>query len=324
MPKSCFSGETVDDVMRMVIEEIIASGTRINPTQGACTELVGLLVEITNPRARLSLTETRGRPISCLGEFCWYLAGSNDLAFVQYYIPQYAKHAEDGCVVGGYGPRLFDWRGSDQVDVVTKQLKEKRDSRQAVIQIFDSSDLVQKHRSIPCTCTLQFFLRRDRLHMLTSMRSNDVYLGLPHDVFAFTMLQEIIARDLEVEVGTYKHAVGSMHLYDRNRDAADKFLMEGWQSTKNAMPPMPLGNPWPAIHLLLEAEKAIRTGSTAKIDDIEALDDYWADLIRLLQVLHYANTGDVAGLQSARASMAWTPYRAYIDKRIAALEDKLE
>ena len=43
--------------------------------------------------------------------------------------------------------------------------------------------------------------------MLTYMRSNDAYWGLPHDVFAFTMLQEILARSLTLELGTYKHAV---------------------------------------------------------------------------------------------------------------------
>jgi thymidylate synthase len=308
----------------MLMEEIIAHGTQIHPSQGPCKELIGVLVEISNPRARLSLTETRGRPVSCLGEFCWYLAGSNDLAFIQHYIPQYEKYADEGRVIGGYGPRWFDWRGFNQVDTVIKQLREKRDSRQAVLQIFDASDLAPKHNSIPCTCTLQFFLREGRLHMLTSMRSNDVYIGLPHDVFAFTMLQEIIARDIGVELGTYKHAVGSMHLYDRDCDDADSFMREGWQSTKAAMPPMPSGDPWPAIQSFLQAEEAIRTGSTAEIEVIDTLDDYWADLIRLLQVLQYSKERDLAGMQSVRESMAWTPYRAYIDRRIAILQEKLE
>lgn len=323
MPTSCFSGETIDDVMRMVIEEITAHGEHIEPTQAPCTELIGVLVEITNPRARLSLTETRGKPFSCLGEFCWYLAASDELAFVEHYIPPYAKHADEGRVVGAYGPRWFNWRESNQVEAVTAQLRSKLDSRQAVIQIFDSSDLVQKHKSIPCTCTLQFFLRGDRLHMLTNMRSNDVYLGLPHDVFAFTMLQEIIARDLGVELGTYKHAVGSMHLYDHDRPAADAFLNEGWQSTKRAMPPMPLGDPWPAIDSLLTAENAIRNDSSAEVT-VGALDDYWADLIRLLQVFQYDKERDLAGMRSVRGSIAWTPYHDYIDRRIAALKQKLK
>jgi len=40
---------------------------------------------------------------------------------------------------------------------------------------------------------MQFMVRRRRLHLLTNMRSNDAFIGLPHDIFAFTMLQEIMA-----------------------------------------------------------------------------------------------------------------------------------
>jgi peptidoglycan/xylan/chitin deacetylase (PgdA/CDA1 family) len=42
------------------------------------------------------------------------------------------------------------------------------------------------------------------------------------------MLQELIARALSVELGIYKHAVGSLHLYDRDRPAAEQFLGEAW------------------------------------------------------------------------------------------------
>ena len=323
MTESYFSGDTVDDVMRLVMQEIILNGTRISPSQGPCTELLGVLMEIANPRSRLSVTETRGRPFSCLGELCWYLNGSNELSFIQHYIPEYERYADDGVVIGGYGPRWLNWNGLNQVELITSQLQEKPDSRQAVIQIFDSADLVQKHKSIPCTCTLQFFLREERLHMFTNMRSNDVYIGLPHDVFAFTMLQEIIARSLGVEMGTYKHAVGSMHLYDRNREAADNFLSEGWQSTRTAMSPMPSGNPWPAIRSFLKAEELIRGGSP-DVDLVGELDEYWADLVRLLLVLHYFKEGDIANMEVAKEDMAWAPYRVYIERRIAILQGRSE
>ena len=59
------------------------------------------------------------------------------------------------------------------------------------------------------------------------MRSNDAFKGLPHDVFCFTMLQEIFARTLGVHVGVYKHAVGSLHLYDKDRQKANQYLKEG-------------------------------------------------------------------------------------------------
>lgn len=72
--------------MRIVIEEILSNGEPINPTRGPAAELRGVLLEITNPRARLSRTETRGRLFSGVGELCWYLATRDDREFITYYL----------------------------------------------------------------------------------------------------------------------------------------------------------------------------------------------------------------------------------------------
>ena len=55
-----FVGETLDDVMRSSIEAIEENGEPNEGSKGKTTELVGVLLEIANPRARLSRTETRG------------------------------------------------------------------------------------------------------------------------------------------------------------------------------------------------------------------------------------------------------------------------
>src|SRR6185437_7879018 len=259
------SAKTLDDLLMRVIATILKSKSRTKPSRGAATESTGALLKITNPRARLSRTEGRGLLFSCLGELLWYLAKSNSVQFISYYVPKYSEESDDGRTVhGGYGPRLFNMRGINQIQNVISLLKERPDSRRAVIQLFDAADIARQHKDVPCTCTLQFMRRGQRLHMFTTMRSNDAFMGLPHDVFAFTMLQEIIARTLGVELGEYSHAVGSLHLYDVHRKRAQRLIKEGWQTTRLAMPPMPLGDPWPSVRKVLEAERAIRRGR--KID----------------------------------------------------------
>ena len=83
------------------------------------------------------------------------------------------------------------------------------------------------------------------------MRSNDSYIGLPHDFFAFTMIQEIVARTLDCGLGAYKHFVGSLHLYEDDLDSAQGYINEGLQPTTAAMPAMPRGDPWKVIDVLL-------------------------------------------------------------------------
>ena len=206
MPYPHYEALTLDDLMRDVIEDLLKQGAEISPSKGKARELVGAMLTLRNPRARLSLTETRGKLFSCLGELFWYLSGEGGVEQIAYYLPRYGKLAEDDQLWGAYGPRLLGLGG--QLGRVVKILKDKRDSRQAVVQLFDQQDIAEIHKDVPCTCTLQFMLRRGKLHLIVYMRSNDAVLGLPHDVFCFTMLQEIVARQLEADIGLYRHMVG--------------------------------------------------------------------------------------------------------------------
>jgi thymidylate synthase len=276
------------------------------------TELTGVLLELKNPRARLSRSETRGRLFSCLGELLWYLARTNRVAFISYYVPQYHEESDDGrSIFGGYGPRLFKMRRHNQVANIEALLREKPTSRRAAIQLFDAADLARPHKDIPCTCTLHFLVRQHRLHMITYMRSNDAFCGLPHDMFSFTMIQEIIARRLGLELGTYKHAVGSLHLYRQDRLKARAYLREGWQSTMS-MPPMPTTNPWSSISRVLKAEHAIRRGRKLRIAALH-VPSYWADLVRLLQIYRHFRQNDEKGIDTLKAKMSNPFFDPYIE-----------
>jgi thymidylate synthase len=306
------SGKILDDLLRKVLTKLLASTNQIMTSRGPAREITGVLLELQRPLARLSRSETRGRPFSSLGEFLWYLSRDNRLDFIRHYIPDYDDETEDGETIhGGYGPRIFRQRCQDQMRNVVTQLRGNPTSRRAVIQIFNAEDIERRHTEIPCTCTFQFLIRRNRLHMLTTMRSNDAYIGLPHDIFCFTLLQEVLARTLGVALGPYSHFVGSLHLYDENREEAQQYLYEGVQATI-AMPAMPSGDPWLAIRKVLDAEFRIRRGEGIDADEW-GVGSYWADLIRLLQVYAARRSGAKARIKALKAKMASTTFSPYID-----------
>lgn len=134
---------------------------------------------------------------------------------------------------------------------------------------------------------MQFLLRDGVLHLVVNMRSNDAYSGLLHDVFAFTMLQELVARSVDAELGRYIHMVGSLHLYDHAAQAVAEYLAEGYQSTLTPMPAMPSGDPWDHVASTLSAEaqmrESVETGAPLPFNRVALPDDaYWADLVRVL------------------------------------------
>src|SRR3954462_5116892 len=101
--------DTLDDLMMTAIAAVQREGEVVEESsRGSNREIRGVLLRLTNPLARLSHSETKGRVFSPVGELAWYLSGSNDADFVTYYISKYKKEKEsDGTVHGAYGPRIF-------------------------------------------------------------------------------------------------------------------------------------------------------------------------------------------------------------------------
>lgn len=223
--------ETVDEMWAETIREIMNQGQRIVSRNGGSTEIVGWSGKLMNPLRNLVLNPARCiSPTYAAAELLWYLSGTRTTDMIVTYAPSYKKFTNDGLAMGAYGWR---WRhspafvkkmqlapGSNQLEVAVELLRKVGNTRQAVICMWDAGDLVEawrgEWRDLPCTLTMQFILRGSQLHMITNMRSNDVWLGMPYDVFCFTAIQAIVANELEAAVGTYTHCVGSMHLYDKD------------------------------------------------------------------------------------------------------------
>ena len=306
------SADSLDDLLAKVFPKILRTGQRVRASKGWNKELCAVVLELRNPLARLSRTETKGTVFSCLGETLWYLARSNELKFIKYYINIYGRFAEpDGTIHGAYGPRLFGMRtGINQIDNVIKLLRRKPSSRQAVVQLFNAEDILKNYNDVPCTCTMQFFVRKGSLQAVVHMRSNDAFLGLPHDVFAFTFIQELIARSLRLRLGTYRHMVGSLHLYETDKKKVRKFLKEGYQS-RISMPRMPTGDPWRNLKKLTKVEARIRQGNQVQVDRYN-VPSYWTDLMRLLQI--FALNKARKSTRAVKSKMASLVYDLYIDK----------
>ena len=274
------AAQTLDDLLRAAVLAT-REGSIHSATRGTFRELRGATLRLTNPRARVSWTDMKGTIFSALGELLWYLSGREDVEFIQYYVNAYKKEAEkDGTVAGAYGPRLVGGSDGGQLAHVISILREKPSTRRAVIQLFDRKDIATKRQlDVPCTCVLQFLIRNDHLDLIAFMRSSDVYLGLSHDIFAFTMLQEMVAVDLGVSLGEYIHMAGSLHLYEEHLSKSEAFLSEDLMPER-PMPEMPTVGHWESIRILLAVEADARTNpcNPDLIYRLTSLDPYWQDL----------------------------------------------
>lgn len=155
-------------------------------------------------------------------EAYWILSGDDTVKGITPYNKNIAQFSDDGYdFFGAYGPKIVD-----QLPYVIRNLDADPHSRQAVITIWRESP--PKSKDIPCTVMVQFRLSPDgkELHSHVVMRSSDVWLGLPYDVFNFSMLMHVVALSLKqyAKPTTLTYTLMNGHLYERNVEAAQELL----------------------------------------------------------------------------------------------------
>lgn len=150
-------------------------------------------------------------------EWIWVARGWDNLWELARVNPNIAEFSDNGkTLAGAYGPRLLP-----QWEYVLTELRNK-DSRRAVATIWTPSPVPSK--DIPCTISLQWLLRGEKLNCIVTMRSSDVWLGLPYDMFVFSQLTSSLAGELSCETGWIQFNLGSSHLYEKHEAQAIEVL----------------------------------------------------------------------------------------------------
>jgi thymidylate synthase len=273
---------------------------------------------ITNPRDRLLFIPERKFSLQyVMAEILWYLSGNNETEWIANYSSFWSQISDDGKTANSaYGARIFKHHPYQNVvelspdnfefkhlvptsftqwEYVKQELTKDPDSRRAVIHIRTAQDSFLAKKDVPCTLSLQFFIRDKKLHMIVQMRSNDLILGTALDVPAFTFMQELMALELGVDVGVYYHTSNSMHVYERHYDMCEKILNAETTLASTAMPPL---KEKPPIDKLMDLERRAREATTSKDlivlgNEARAYSDVlWTDWAHILLAHRAKKIGD--------------------------------
>lgn len=182
-------------------------------------ELINANLVLLNPLENTMLKCRRKFSLKyAICEHLWYNSRNNKLSSINKYSKFWNNISDDGETVNSnYGWCIHDKFDFDQWEITKQLLLNNSSTRQAVIHIKECRNLIDKpSKDVNCTLTLQFILRNNKLDLIVNMRSNDIWLGLPYDLFNFTCMQIQMAMELNVEVGTYYHNAGSLHMYRSN------------------------------------------------------------------------------------------------------------
>lgn len=265
-----------DTLYQGLVTWIMRAGKKVTARGMETRERTGVYFILTNPRARLLSFEVRkwSLPLA-LGELCWHLRGDDNLSPLAYYAKRWARYSDDGVHIRGscYGKKIFGIDDSGLVgwQRVVELLQSDPNSRRAVLDLTSEDIDLITSRDVSCVNSIQFVIRDGCVDLFVFMRSNDLFLGLPYDIFLFTMLQEMMALTLGRPIGHYHHMATSLHIYESDFGRASQ-SMRAAHNRPTVMPPMLSVQ---GIKNFVVAEARIRAGLSY---DADTLDQYWAPL----------------------------------------------
>ncbi len=221
-----------DKLYQDLISEIMSSGVEeYNQRTKLKTRI------ITGVHFNLNVTDfplltLRKMPLKLfVAEQIWYLQGDKDLSFFQNFSKIWDDFKEDNNTVSSaYGYRWRQFFERDQIQSLLSMLTKDPSSRQGVVLTWDANndglDGPPK-KNVPCVPMWVANIVGGKLNFHVIFRSNDVMLGLPHDVAGFALLQHILAQKLNVELGMLHYTVSHAHIYENHYPNAQELLRRG-------------------------------------------------------------------------------------------------
>lgn len=105
----------------------------------------------------------------------------------------------------------------NQLEYVVETLKKDPNSRRVMINLWDIDNLPEMALT-PCCYNLLFNILDGKLYMQLNIRSSDVALGLPFNIFQFQVLHKLIAHECKVEPADMIVMISNLHYYDRHEE----------------------------------------------------------------------------------------------------------
>jgi len=223
-----FKANTTAQLARYNISNILKNGDTVPRQVGEwCMkkdQMLGMLethnvvLELTNPANCISSQHCLGVEIETED----YLLGLNPgyvhyspWSFYRRWLVDNIEHT------GKRYPYTYGERGGVYISNIVKKLIDNPTSRQVIVNLWEKqTDL--NGTFVPCTTQWAFDFRGGKLHMTTTMRSQDACRGFFLDTFAYPLIQQFIANMLNVKMGTYTHIILNSHIYSNDVEYAKR------------------------------------------------------------------------------------------------------
>jgi thymidylate synthase len=180
------------------------------------------------------LTTKKIHTKSIIHELLWFVAGDTNARTLQKNgVTIWDEWADESGELGPvYGAQWRRWRAAppagsesaapveiDQLASLIEQIHTNPQSRRLVLSAWNVGEL-DEMKLPPCHLLFQFNVSAGRLHCAMTMRSCDVFLGLPFNIASYALLTMMVAQVTDLEPGELIVSLGDTHVYQNHFEQA--------------------------------------------------------------------------------------------------------
>ena len=210
-----------------LVKTVIDNGVRKQSRTGVDTiSYFGAFYKVDLNQGFPLLTTKKMQWKSLLHEVLWYLSGENHIRNLRQHTKIWDAWADENGVLEtayGYYWRHFpsakknnngEWevREVDQVQYVIDEIKRNPNSRRLVISAWEPGNATTS-KLPPCHYSFVFNVNDGKLNCHLTQRSGDVALGIPFNLAAYSLLTQVIAQQVGLNLGQFAHTIVDAHIY---------------------------------------------------------------------------------------------------------------
>jgi len=113
--------------------------------------------------------------------------------------------------------RAFNNDGFDQIKNLVEMISNQPNSRRIIVNSFHPTEALITNPP-PCHSFFQVQVENGKLNLLLLQRSGDFFLGIPANVFSYSLLTHLLAKVCGLEAGEFVHQIVDAHIYKDHID----------------------------------------------------------------------------------------------------------
>jgi thymidylate synthase len=164
-------------------------------------------------------------PKSCFIETEWMLHGHTNVKWLnERNVKIWDQWADENGDLGPvYGHQLINFNGVNQIENIVNETKLNKHSRRLLCSMWNPNDL-NKMQLPPCHYSFQFIITNEKVDIVVSMRSLDLFIGLPYDMTMYSSILCSFANEFKLKANEVIINAANSHIYEEHIHGVNMYL----------------------------------------------------------------------------------------------------